>query len=330
MAPREGTRKGYDAPSPTTVAAFCPDQLGAEAEHLSVCTGGPAAAWYADLTAGDTCTESRRPYGWARQVRLQPDPCLPRGVHHVHLRRRRFPGRAVGMQGGARRHGRANGKRDADIDCSGSDYCAGIDEATGACSGKCAAQTRQGRPASSASGGRRILLLPRRQGRGDSSDVQQDPHVHPRGRQGGDLRLQQDDEEDRHVRAGAVVRRPHAHLRAHAEGGRRVHGRRVGVRAFTACDPTTRKCKQFPGAGGDCGYSSGQDIIGCLGQTFCKPSASNPLAGSCANKEASGAACTAATNASAVTATRPRRTRAPARARRRARTCSACRWPGRS
>ncbi len=294
MAPRRDGAKGYDAPSPTTVAAFCPDQLGAEAEHLSVCTGGPAAAWYADLTAGDTCTkiEAAVTAGRVKFDSSQTHACLEAYATFTCAdgTSQGEPSACKAALGGTVAQ---NGKCYADIDCSGSDYCGGIDEATGTCSGKCTARIRQGHLQARRGVHRRILLLPRRQGRGDDSDVQQDPHVHPRGRQGGDLRLQQDDEEDRHVRAGAVVRRPHARLRAHAEGGHHVHGRRVGVRVLHGLRPDDPEVQAVPRRGRRLRLLLGARHIGCLGQTFCKPSASNPLAGSCANKEASGATCTA-------------------------------------
>ena len=291
--------KGRDAPDPTTVAAFCPDLLGAEAEHLSVCTGGPAAAWYVNLMAGgeagSTCANIAAAVT-AKRVKFdatQTHACLEAYAKFTC---------ADGVEQGEPSACKqalsgtvgAGGTCYADIDCSGSSYCAGIDEAAGSCSGKCAARVAAG---ATCKLGEQCVdgYSCYRAGKdaGTALTCNKTPTFIPGAAKGAACGYDKSTKKTVTCEQGLSCNVTTGVCVTTVKLGGACTDGASECEMFTACDPTTRKCKQLPGAGGDCGYSSGQDIIGCVGQTYCKPSATNPLVGSCADKEASGATCAA-------------------------------------
>ena len=328
--------KGRDAPDPTTVAAFCPDLLGAEAERLDVCTGGPAAAWYVNLMAGgeagSTYATSRGRHRETRQVRCHPDPRVPGSVRQVHLRRRRRAGRARLRASRRSADGSARGTCYADIDCSGSSYCAGIDEAARVVQRQVRRACRCGSHVQARRAVRRwIQLLPRRQGRGDRSDVQQDPHVHPGGRQGSRLRLRQVDQEDSHLRARSVVQRHDGGVRDHGEAGWRVHGRGVGVRDVHGVRPDDKEVQAVAGRGRRLRNTRPvRTSSAASGRPTASPPRPTRSSDRAPTRRRPAPPAPRTSSASAVTAARPRRTQVPARVRCRAPRSSSHRWPDRS
>jgi hypothetical protein len=290
--------KDWSVPNPTTVAAFCPDLLGAEAEHEAACVGGPAAAWYVELTAGDACKKLGDAVT-AGRVKFDPtktQTCLEAFAKFTCADGddQGLPTECKDALSGTVAQGTACY---ADLDCSGEGYCAGVDQYLGSCSGKCTARVAAGASCKlgeqcvdgytcySATSGKdagielkcnKTLTFKPGVAKGDACG-----HDATTKKTVGCLQGLSCDKPT-HVCVPTVK------LGAACSDGAGECER------FTNCDPITRKCKQYPGAGGDCGYSSGQDIIGCLGQAYCKTSSSNPYAGTCANQGDNGAACVAA------------------------------------
>jgi hypothetical protein len=289
--------KGWDAPAPTTVAAFCTDQLGVEAEHLSVCTGGPAAAWYTNLTANNACTklEAAVTAGRVKFDASQTHACLEAYAKFTCADGddQGQPSECKAVLAGTVA---ANGTCYADVDCSGTDYCAGIDEAAGDCGGKCTARVAAGKTCKLGDqcvAGYTCYRAASTKDGGAALECNKTPTFIPGATKGASCGYDKSTKKTVTCEQGLSCNLTTGVCVTTVKLGGACTDGASECELYTACDPTTKKCAQFPGAGGDCGYSSGQDVIGCLGQTYCKPSATNALVGSCADKEASGAACAA-------------------------------------
>jgi hypothetical protein len=283
--------KGYDAPSPTTVAAFCPDWLAAQAAHLGACKGGPAAAWLVNLEAGGTCTQIAAAVtaGRVKFDATQTHACLEAYASFTCAEGddQAEPTACKSALAGTVKSGATCY---ADIDCAGSSYCAGFDQAT--CSGgKCEALVAAGDTCKLGDECVAGYTCYKDGGDGGALKCNKTPVATGGAAKGATCGYDKTTKKTVTCAQGlqcdalTLVCVPTVKL-----GGACTDGASE-CDLYEACDPTTKKCTQFPVAGGDCGYSSGQDDIGCLGQTYCKVSASDPTAGTCADQLGSGASC---------------------------------------
>lgn len=280
--------KGADTGAPADpVATFCAALIAAEAKAAAQCVGGPEALWAAQLSNSTACSQLSAAVAAGRVTfdSTQASSCLTTAgtVDCATFSSGTEPTACAAALKGTVASG---GTCYSGVDCVSPMFCNGLGGATRSCSGTCMSPVAAS--ASCTIGGAPCVAGYFCAGSPATCTANPTPAA-----------LGQTCIYDTSTMMGAppcqtglacdlttfTCVTPVVEGKACEPG----HGT---CATFSYCDPTSKTCKQDPGAGGKCGVIAGEDPIVCLGPTYCKPNATGSTAGTCAALSAPGASCT--------------------------------------
>jgi hypothetical protein len=272
---------------PLSIGVFCADWFTAKARLAATCVGGPWSAWEAKLAVVDTCTkiEAAVKAGRIKYDDTQGASCIDAYAKFNCTDAASASEPAVCEQaiGGTVS---AGDTCYADLDCSDSNFCSGLGGASGSCSGTCKAPLASG---AACEDGDKCVAGYTCTGTGSSKTCGHPAATNPAKKGapcGYDAKTKVTTVCAPGLSCDLVSRQC---VTTVLQGATCTPGASE-CELYTACDPTTTTCKEFPNAGGGCGYSDGQDVIGCLGQNYCRLAAKS-LVGTCTTQNGAGARC---------------------------------------
>jgi hypothetical protein len=272
---------GGDTAANTT--AFCTDLLEAEATLLSKCLGGPAKTWAADLELLTPCSELGAAVT-AGRVKFtggsNATTCLSdiAALSCSSDTASATPAACFQALSGAVP---AGGTCYSDYDCSTADFCKGL--GSGSCSGTCTALVAAG---AACTAGESCVA-----GYECTGTCTKTVAATPGAALGAECGYMASTMTFTSCAGGLACNgaaKPPVCVTQVAEGAACTPGAGV-CETFTYCDPTSKTCKPYPGAGGGCGAAAGQDLIGCFPGSYCK--ATTGEMGTCTALGATGATC---------------------------------------
>jgi hypothetical protein len=296
-APTKDGQSSGDAPSPSTIAGFCPDYLAAQAAHLATCANGygPKAAWLIQLEAGDTCAKMAAAVT-AKRVTFDPSKAQACLTAYAALTctagvQQGVPSDCIAALSGTVAKG---GTCYDDIDCSAGDYCAGADPSLGICEGKCAAKVAAAatcKLGEQCVTGYSCYVTSTSKDAGEARACSKTLTTIPGAAKGATCGHDKTTQKTTTCAEGLSCNVSTLKCVDTAKEGQACTPGASVCESFTSCDPTNNTCKQYPIVGGNCGDSTGQDPVLCLGNTYCKPSSATSKTGTCAAQGSSGVAC---------------------------------------
>jgi hypothetical protein len=276
-----------------SITTFCNAVLQADATYLSMCLGGAASAWDAQLTAGTTCTAVAAAVS-AGRVTYDPtkaSACLAATT-------------ALGCDAGASTSAMgltdckaalagtvaANGTCYNSVDCAGTNFCSGLGATGGSCTGTCKPLVAAG--ATCAAGDQCVSGYVCGSAGGDAGTSLACVTSTPANlaASGAACGYNSTTKVNVSCAAGLVCNSSTKTCQAPIKAGATCTPGAGECDLFTYCDPTSKTCKNDPGVGGACGSSPSQDFIPCTGASYCK-FVTGSLVGTCTALSAAGAAC---------------------------------------
>ncbi len=292
-----GSGSSTGSAATTSLSSACTALQDWNAAYAARCFGGATATWELQLEAETPCSklEAAVTAGRIKYDETQLAACVSA------LQSGTCSALAMGstptackdtLSGTVAKNGTCHG----DGDCEGSSYCSGLGGTTGACSGTCTPRIATGAACTTddecVSGD---ACTESGSGSGASKTCTSIAATTPAAA-GATCGYDKTTKTFVDCAAGLLCIGSPLVCTAPIAPGKACTTGEGACGALSYCDPSSKTCKSWGGAGAACGAVKDQDPIGCLAGTYCKTSTGTPLVGTCTTTEAGGAACTSATD----------------------------------